>query len=59
MSQKMKKPVGEKAVTDLILGKFKPFEMDILKKIIKNTVMGLETIVTEGKDVATMKINSL
>jgi peptidyl-tRNA hydrolase, PTH1 family len=58
-SGKMKKPSGEKDVTDLILGKFKPAELDTLKKIMKNAAMGLESIVTEGRDVATMKINSL
>jgi len=56
---KMKKPSGEKAVTDLILGKFKPNELDVLKKIMKNAAVGLESIVAEGRDVATMKINSL
>ena len=58
-SGKMKKPSGEKAVTDLILGKFKPNEQDVLKKIMKNIVMGLESIIMEGREVATMKINSL
>ncbi len=58
-SGKMKKPFGEKAVTDLILGKFKPSEMDALKKIMKNAAEGLESIITEGRDVATMKVNSL
>ena len=56
---KMRKPSGDKDVTALILGKFKPSENDTLKKIMKNAVIGLESIVTEGKEVATMKINSL
>ena len=30
-----------------------------LKKIMKNAVMGLESIVTEGRETATMKVNSL
>ena len=58
-SGKMKKPSGEDAVTSSILGKFKPSEMEVLKKIMKNAAMGLESIVTEGREVATMKINSL
>jgi len=58
-SGKMKKPQGEKAVEDLILGKFKPSEQDLLKKIMKKAVEGLESIIVDGKDVATMKINSL
>ncbi len=58
-SGKMKKPSGEKDVANLILGKFKPSEIESLKKIMKNAVMGLELIITEGREVATMKINSL
>ncbi len=57
-SGKMKKPMGEKAVEDLILGKFKPVEMDALKKIMKRAAEGLEEIVTEGRDVATMMVNT-
>ena len=56
---KMRKPSGEKAVEDLILGKFKPSELDALKKIMKKAALGLESIVIEGRDIATMKINSL
>jgi len=56
---KMKKPSGEEAVTNSILGKFKPSEMDALKKIMKNAAEGLESIVVDGRDIATMKINSL
>jgi len=58
-SGKMKKPQGEQAVIDLILGKFKPAEQEAWKKIMKKAAEGLESIVTEGRDVATMKINSL
>lgn len=57
-SGKMKKPLGEKAVEDLILGKFKPAELDALKKIMKRAAEGLEAIVTEGRDVATMMVNT-
>jgi PTH1 family peptidyl-tRNA hydrolase len=58
-SGKIKKPQGEKAVTDLILGKFKAGEQDTLKKLMKRAAEGLELIVTEGKEIATGKINSL
>ena len=58
-SGKPKKPQGEKAVIDLILGKMKPSELDSWKKIMKKAADGLESIVIEGRDAATMKINSL
>ncbi len=58
-SGKMKKPQGEQAVIDLILGKFKPVEQDAWKKIMKKAADGLESIVVDGRDVATGKINSL
>jgi len=57
-SGKMRKPQGEKAVEELILGKFKPGEQDGLKKIMKRAAEGLEILVKEGKDIATMKVNS-
>ena len=57
-SGKMKKPQGEKEVEMLILGKFKPAEQDGLKKIMKRAAEGLELIVTDGKDIATGKVNS-
>jgi len=57
-SGKPKKPSGEKDVTDLILGKFKPAEQDTLKKVMKLAAEGLEMIIIEGKEVATGKINS-
>jgi len=57
-SGKMKKPQGEKEVEMLILGKFKPGEQDTLKKIMKRAAEGLELIVTDGRDIATGKVNS-
>lgn len=54
----VKKPQGEKAVTDFILGKFKPSEQDVLKKVMKRAAEGLEILVKEGRDIATMKVNS-
>ncbi len=58
-SGKMKKPQGEQAVIDLILGKIKPGDLDAWKKIMKKAADGLESIVVDGRDVATGKINSL
>ena len=55
---KLKKPMGEKAVGDFILGKFKPSEVDELKKIMKRAAEGLELIVSEGREIATGKVNS-
>jgi PTH1 family peptidyl-tRNA hydrolase len=58
-SGKLKKPQGEKEVEKAILGKFKPTEIDALKKkLSKRASEGLETLVLEGKDIATGKINS-
>jgi len=57
-SGKMRKPQGEKAVEELILGKFKTSEQDGLKKIMRRAAEGLEILVEEGKDIATMKVNS-
>jgi PTH1 family peptidyl-tRNA hydrolase len=57
-SGKLKKPIGEEAVEKLILGKFTKVQVDGLKKIIKRAVEGLELIVTEGKEIATGKVNS-
>lgn len=51
-SGKLKKPQGEKAVVDFILGKFKKPEMEELKKVSKNVSRALETIVSEGLEKA-------
>ncbi len=56
-SGKVRKPKGEKAVLDFILGKFKPAEEAVLKKIFKKTSEALETIVTDGKEVAMSRFN--
>jgi PTH1 family peptidyl-tRNA hydrolase len=58
-SGKIKKPTTEQGVIDLILGKMKPNDLDAWKKIMKKAADGLESIVVDGRDVATMKINSL
>lgn len=57
-SGKIKKPKGEKAVLDFILGKFKPSEGVVLKKVFKKVSEALETIVTDGKETAMSRFNS-
>ncbi|MFA5764065.1 MAG: aminoacyl-tRNA hydrolase [Candidatus Paceibacterota bacterium] len=54
----VKKPQGDKAVGDFILGKYKPSEQDALKKIMKRAGEGLELLVKEGRDIATGVVNS-
>lgn len=54
---KLKKPSGEKAVLDFILGKFKPAEMDELKKEGKKIVEAIERIVEKGRAAAMMAFN--
>ena len=57
-SGKIRKPKGEKAVLDFILGKFKASEEATLKKVFKTATKAVEAIVSEGKDVAMNKFNS-
>ena len=57
-SGKIKKPKGEKAVLDFILGKFKASEELTLKKTFKTVSLAIETIVSEGKETAMNKFNS-
>jgi len=45
---KPKKPKGEEAVVKFVLGKFKPDEMDTLKKVGKEVSQALETLLTNG-----------
>jgi peptidyl-tRNA hydrolase, PTH1 family len=49
---KIKKPQGEDAVIDFILHKFKPAEMDILKKTFKKVSEAIQTLVVDGRDKA-------
>jgi PTH1 family peptidyl-tRNA hydrolase len=53
-----RKAQDEKVVEGLILGKFKPSEMDEIKKIMKKAAEGLEILVKDGREVATGFINS-
>ena len=56
-SGKTKKPFGEKAVIDFILGEFKTKELEILKKTAKKIIEALGTIASEGKEKAMGKFN--
>lgn len=56
-SGKLKKPQGEKAVIDFILGKFRKPEIDELKKISKKSVLAIEDIISEGLPKAMGKWN--
>lgn len=56
-SGKIKKPTGEKAVLDFILGKFKPKEELVLKKTLKEASEIIQTIVSEGREKAANKFN--
>ena len=47
---KLKKPSGEKAVVDFILGKFKPTELEMLKKEFKSIAGAIEVFVEGGRE---------
>ena len=51
-SGKIKKPKGEKAVINFILGEFKKSELEILKKLSKKITEVVKVIFAEGKDKA-------
>lgn len=51
-SGRIKKPQEEKKVLDFIIGKFKPAELDILKKVEKKAGAMLEAIVRDGLEKA-------
>ena len=54
---KLKKPQGEKEVVDFILAKFKPSELDELKKVFKKVAQALEATVLEGPERAMNQFN--
>ena len=47
-----KKPKGEKAMLDFLLGEFKKSELETIKKLGKKVTEAIETIYSEGKDKA-------
>lgn len=55
---KVKKPQGEDAVIDFILHKFKPAEMDILKKTFKKVSEAIQVLISDGRDRAMNIYNS-
>ncbi len=56
-SGKLKKPSGEKAVIDFILGKFKKLEEEKLAKISKRVQEALAAIVASGRERAMNEFN--
>jgi PTH1 family peptidyl-tRNA hydrolase len=58
-SGKLKKPAGEKAIIDHILGKFKKPEAETIKKVSKKVSEALEMIIKEGREKAMGEFNSL
>lgn len=55
---KLKKPDTEKKVLDFILGKFKPTETEILKKIFKKVSEAIPVIAEEGYERGMNRYNS-
>ena len=49
---KIKKPSGEKAVLNFLLGEFKKLELETIKKLSKKIAEAVEMIFAEGKDKA-------
>ncbi len=54
----VKKPKGEEAINDFIIGGFKPKELELIKKESKKISEALEMIVTEGLEKAMGEFNS-
>ena len=54
---KLKKPKGEDALLDFIVGHFKKAELDEMKKVTKSGAEALELILEEGRGIATGKVN--
>ena len=54
---KLRKPKGEKAVIDFLLGDFKKPEVELLKKEFKVVRAAVEKIVSEGRIAAQNEFN--
>jgi len=54
---KMKKPKGEEAILDFIVGPFKKPEAEEMKKVIKKGAEALACFLEEGREIATGKVN--
>ena len=57
-SGKLRKPQGEDAVIKFLMGDFGANEIAVLKKIEKQIAEGVTLFATEGREVATMALNS-
>jgi len=57
LSGKLKKPTGEGKVLDFILGKFRPRELQILKKLTKKISECVSLIESDGVQIAMNKFN--
>ena len=53
-----KKPAGDEKVLKHVIGKFKPAEEALMKKMLKKSVLAARTFVEEGIDKATMTANT-
>lgn len=53
----VKKVAGDDEVIDFILGKFKPAELDVLKKVFKRVGEAVECVVAEGRERAMNQFN--
>ncbi len=53
----VKKPKGEKAVLNFLLGEYKKSELEIIKKLGKTVSGAIETIFAEGRDKAMSMFN--
>lgn len=58
-SGKLKKPHGEEVINKFILAKFKPAELDELKKVSKKVSSALAILVTDGREKAMSQQGSL
>lgn len=56
-SGKIKKPKGESAIVDFIIGDFKKKELEIIKKTTKKVNSAIETIINEGRARAMNEFN--
>ena len=56
-SGKPRKPKGEDAILDFIVGPFKKPEMEVMKKVTKKGAEALALILSEGREIATGKVN--
>jgi len=57
-SGKIKKPKGEKAMLNYLLGEFKKSELETIKKLSKKVAEAVETIFTESKEKAMSIFNN-